>query len=114
MDSLIKLSGVDGRLNMFYSTPELYTRAKAAEIREGNITLQVKHDDFFPYADGAHQYWTGYYTSRPALKRYIRRTSAIVQFSRQLGAVSPVAGYAAQLRRCEEMQGGLQHHDEYT
>jgi len=24
------------------------------------------------YADGANAYWTGFFTSRPALKRYIR------------------------------------------
>lgn len=24
------------------------------------------------YADGANAYWTGFFTSRPALKRYVR------------------------------------------
>lgn len=28
--------------------------------------------DFFPYRDGAHSFWTGFYTSRVALKGRIR------------------------------------------
>jgi hypothetical protein len=39
---------------------------KAAEER--NIAWTVKTDDFFPYADCPHCFWTGYFTSRPALK----------------------------------------------
>lgn len=39
---------------------------KAAE--EKNIAWTVKTDDFFPYADCPHCFWTGYFTSRPALK----------------------------------------------
>ena len=32
----------------------------------------VKTDDFKPYADEQHAFWSGYFTSRPALKRYER------------------------------------------
>lgn len=39
----------------------------------------VKTDDFFPYADGPHQFWTGYFTSRPAFKRYERLSSNFLQ-----------------------------------
>lgn len=39
----------------------------------------LKTDDFFPYADGPHQFWTGYFTSRPALKRYERLSSNFLQ-----------------------------------
>lgn len=41
----------------------------------------MKHDDFFPYADGPHQFWTGYFTSRPALKRYERLSNNFLQVS---------------------------------
>ena len=76
MDALIKLSKIDGRLNMFYSTPEMYADSKAAEVASGNASFGLKLDDFFPYADGDHNYWTGFYTSRPAFKRFIRAQSA--------------------------------------
>jgi len=33
-----------------------------------NKTYMVKKDDFFPYANNPYSYWTGYFTSRPAIK----------------------------------------------
>jgi hypothetical protein len=47
-----------------------------------------KTDDFFPYASVPFQYWTGYYTSRPALKRYERYANNILQVTRQLNGFS--------------------------
>ncbi len=47
-----------------------------------------KTDDFFPYANAPFQYWTGYYTSRPALKRYERYANNILQVTRQLNGFS--------------------------
>ncbi len=47
-----------------------------------------KTDDFFPYANRAHSYWTGYFTSRPALKHYERHTNNILQVTRQLNALA--------------------------
>lgn len=39
----------------------------------------VKQDDFFPYADGPHKFWTGFFSSRPALKRYERLSYNFLQ-----------------------------------
>uniref|UniRef100_A0A7N2L521 DYW domain-containing protein n=1 Tax=Quercus lobata TaxID=97700 RepID=A0A7N2L521_QUELO len=58
----------DGRVNALYSTPSIYTDAKYA-IDE---SWPTKTDYFFPYADSANAYWIGYFTSRPASKRYVR------------------------------------------
>lgn len=33
-----------------------------------------KNDDFFPYADKEKCYWTGYFTSKPAFKGFVRYT----------------------------------------
>lgn len=49
----------------------------------------VKKDDFFPYADGPHMFWTGYFSSRPALKRYERLSYNFLQVG---GRQAPVAG----------------------
>ena len=46
----------------------------------------LKTDDFFPYADAAHSYWTGYFTSRAASKRLIRGATSYLQAARQLEA----------------------------
>ncbi len=38
--------------------------------------------DFFPYANDNWSYWSGYYTSRPALKRFVRRSSGLLHAAR--------------------------------
>ncbi|GAB1293420.1 Lysosomal alpha-mannosidase [Apodemus speciosus] len=76
----------------------------------------VKKDDFFPYADGPHMFWTGYFSSRPALKRYERLSYNFLQVCNQLEAlVGPRAnvgpygsGDSAPLK---EAMAVLQHHD---
>jgi len=70
MDKLINLINTDPNngLNLFYSTPDNYTQA----VYSAGLAWTNKTDDFFPYADDPHSYWTGYFTSRPTLKGYVR------------------------------------------
>ncbi|MCO5552105.1 hypothetical protein L7F22_005615 [Adiantum nelumboides] len=70
----------DGRVNAFYSTPSIYTDEKFA----ANESWPLKQDDFFPYADCPHCYWTGYFTSRPALKGFVRSLSNYFMLARQI------------------------------
>ena len=39
--------------------------------RQG-LSYPIKTDDFFPYKEDG--YWTGYFTSRPAFKGFVRKT----------------------------------------
>jgi len=55
-----------------HSTFEEYTEAVMKEFMEGDIQIPVKTDDFFPYADKNRFFWTGFFTSRPRFKYYIR------------------------------------------
>ncbi|XP_027348900.1 alpha-mannosidase At3g26720-like [Abrus precatorius] len=80
MDKFIHYVNQDGRVNALYSTPSIYTDAKYA----ANEYWPLKVDDFFPYADHPNAYWTGYFTSRPALKGYVRVMSGYYQVARQL------------------------------
>lgn len=48
-------------------------------MQPGFPRRSLKTDDFFPYADGPHQFWTGYFTSRPAFKRYERLSNNFLQ-----------------------------------
>ncbi|CAI7761870.1 unnamed protein product [Closterium sp. NIES-54] len=64
----------DGRVNALYSTPSIYLDAK----QQADEIWPVKTGDFFPYADAPHAYWTGFYSSRPAFKRYVRSCSALL------------------------------------
>ena len=55
-----------------YSTPSEYISA----VHSHDLVWPSKTDDFFPYGAGAHDYWTGYFTSRANAKAYARRTSS--------------------------------------
>ncbi|KAF7652581.1 hypothetical protein LDENG_00095180 [Lucifuga dentata] len=68
------------KVNVLYSTPSCYLQ----ELHRANLTWALKTDDFFPYADDAHDFWTGYFTSRPALKRYERLSNSNLQTCNQL------------------------------
>lgn len=80
MDKLIHYVNLDGRVNALYSTPSVYLDAKYA----ADQSWPLKTEDYFPYADGPNAYWTGYFTSRPAFKRYVREMSGYYLTSRQL------------------------------
>ncbi|XP_062075762.1 alpha-mannosidase At3g26720-like [Humulus lupulus] len=80
MDKFIHYVNQDGRVNALYSTPSLYTDAKHATDEK----WPLKTDDFFPYADHPNAYWTGYFTSRPGLKGYVRALSGYYLTARQL------------------------------
>ncbi|XP_053232372.1 lysosomal alpha-mannosidase [Podarcis raffonei] len=119
MDKLIKhvnakqLNG--SHVNVLYSTPSCYLW----ELNKANISWTVKYDDFFPYADGPHQFWTGYFTSRPALKRYERLSNNFLQVCNQLevlaGAQANAGPYGnASSSVLRQAMGVAQHHDAVT
>jgi alpha-mannosidase len=77
LDKLMHYVNLDGRVNVFYSTPTLYTRAKNSDTSKlhlmQSLTYQLTHsltythtltlvaqvwptksDDWFPYADLKH------------------------------------------------------------
>ncbi|XP_020576421.1 alpha-mannosidase-like [Phalaenopsis equestris] len=80
MDKLINYVNEDGRIHALYSTPSIYTDAKYAS----NEAWPLKTDDYFPYANAPNAYFTGYYTSRPTFKRFVRVLSAYYLAARQL------------------------------
>ncbi|KAH9627166.1 hypothetical protein KSS87_018406 [Heliosperma pusillum] len=107
MDKLIHYVNLDGRINALYSTPSVYTDAKHA----ANETWPVKTDDFFPYADRANAYWTGYFTSRPAFKGYVRMMSGYYLAARQLEFLKGRNGSVSQTETLAAALAISQHHD---
>lgn len=119
------------RVNIFYSNPEYYTDCKHRETQtakstssehgEGGGTVQwsVKKDDFFPYSDGAHSFWTGYFTSRASFKRFERVSSGFLLAARQIQTLLTDAtmfvprgsSYSSPLYPLEDALGISQHHD---
>lgn len=119
------------QINLIYSTPSCYIQAVNDAAASNNIEFPLKTDDFFPYASGGHNYWTGYFTSRPNAKHFERTTSKILQViyyventinlikfqaAKQLTAFSKVNGedHEADLTLLKEAVGILQHHDAIT
>ena len=85
-DKLIHYARMDGRVNLVYSTPSIYSAAKMkARVPD---SWEIRRDDMFPLADKRHQYWTGYFTSRPALKRQVRTASGLLNAARQIEVLS--------------------------
>ncbi|CAF4750611.1 unnamed protein product [Rotaria sp. Silwood1] len=93
-------------INVFYSTPSCYLYA----LNKAEKKWSTKTDDFFPYASTPSVYWTGYYTSRPALKRYERYANNILQVTRQLNGFSQ-SNLRNLIFDLSEAMGLAQHHD---
>ena len=55
-------------INLLYSTPRLYVET----INKMKVNYGEETYDFFPYADEIDAYWTGYFTSRIAIKYNIK------------------------------------------
>lgn len=69
-------------IHLLYSTPSCYVQARGSDLDN----VPVKKDDFFPYASDPHAYWTGYFSSRPTSKYFIRETSRWLQFGRVISS----------------------------
>nr|XP_046229733.1 lysosomal alpha-mannosidase [Scatophagus argus] len=100
------------KVNVLYSTPSCYLQ----ELHRTNLTWPLKTDDFFPYADDAHDFWTGYFTSRPALKRYERISNSYLQTCNQLevlgGPVSRKGPFGeGDSQTMKKAMAVAQHHD---
>ncbi|XP_075400879.1 lysosomal alpha-mannosidase-like [Tenrec ecaudatus] len=117
LDKLIQLVNAQqqakgSRVHVLYSTPACYLQ----ELNKANLTWWVKQDDFFPYADAPHEFWTGYFSSRPALKRYERLSYNFLQVCNQLEALAGHAANAGPFGSgnsgpLREAMAVLQHHD---
>ncbi|KAL4437798.1 hypothetical protein ABPG77_005710 [Micractinium sp. CCAP 211/92] len=112
LDKLIHHVNADGRVNAFYSTPARYVAAKHGY----GARWPLKEDDFFPYADFPHAFWTGYFTSRPTSKGYVRAATSYLQGARQLEAFVglPRKEGGPTTEALEEAVSLLQHHDAVT
>eukprot|EP01061_Rhynchopus_euleeides_P019355 TRINITY_DN317_c0_g1_i1.p1 TRINITY_DN317_c0_g1~~TRINITY_DN317_c0_g1_i1.p1 ORF type:complete len:1106 (+),score=505.33 TRINITY_DN317_c0_g1_i1:99-3416(+) len=86
LDKLIHYINQNASVNAFYSTPSLYVEQK----QKANLTWEVRRDDIFPLGDGPHHYWSGYFTSRPALKKQVHVASNFLNAARQLEVISGV------------------------
>eukprot|EP00092_Neocalanus_flemingeri_P035232 GFUD01038336.1.p1 GENE.GFUD01038336.1~~GFUD01038336.1.p1 ORF type:complete len:974 (+),score=218.88 GFUD01038336.1:74-2995(+) len=97
------------KINVMYSTPSCYLKS----LHSSNKTWTVKSDDFFPYASDPHAYWTGYFTSRPALKGMIRQANSLLQACKQIHSRHGTIGDKG-LETAKRSVAVNQHHDAVT
>ncbi|KAE9449025.1 hypothetical protein C3L33_19078, partial [Rhododendron williamsianum] len=97
----------DGRVNALYSTPSIYTDSKHA----AKELWPLKTGDFFPYADRENAYWTGYFTSRPAFKGYVRMMSGYYLAARQLEFFKGRSSSGPNVDALADALAIAQHHD---
>jgi hypothetical protein len=116
-------------VNIFYSSPEYYTKCKYEEMQASSpeedsgesisqkVSVSIKEDDFFPYSDSKHSFWTGYFTSRTGFKRMERVASTFLMAARQIQALQDYTVMAKQstceegIRQLADASGVAQHHD---
>ncbi|CAI5743879.1 unnamed protein product [Peronospora destructor] len=106
MDKIIHYVNQDARVNVLYSNLSYYTDAKRAE----GLSWSVKTDDFFPYGSERDGYWSGFFTSRPSLKRFARVANTLLQQVRQLDAVYQ-SHHSSTFVALQRAVGLMQHHD---
>ena len=98
-------------VHVFYSTPSCYLKS----LQESGLTWPTKTDDFFPYASDPHAYWSGYFTSRPASKRFIREAEIYSKLLSQLTVLRHDERHVVEeLSKLRETVGIIQHHDAVT
>ena len=98
------------KVKVFYSTPTRYVEA----IHAANLTWEVKTDDFFPYANCPFCYWTGYFTSRPGLKGYVRELNSFLQTCRHMEFFTKGDHHGLSSDKLTKAVGLAQHHDAVT
>lgn len=87
----------------------------------------VLSGDFFPYSDRNHEYWTGYYTTRPFDKRFQREVQSHIQaadiattltfaFYKRWGldTQEKFFHYSSIMQSAHRAQGQFLHHDAIT
>ena len=111
-------------MKMIYSTPSQYFESV---LKSGAKFDTHSNYDFFPYADNAHCYWTGYFSSRANLKGLIKQLGLYVNITNRLlfeiftGNEGKMKNNKKIIKKAidciyfaREKLGVLQHHDAVT
>ena len=112
--------GTNEKINFFYSTPEKYFQYMKEELEKSGKNLDtLTHKDFYPLRTDC--YWTGYFTSRPYLKGFIRKASnafysfsKYFSFNRFINTNSLRQKIYSDLKELREAVALAQHHDAIT
>ncbi|PRP73196.1 lysosomal alpha-mannosidase-like [Planoprotostelium fungivorum] len=116
MDKLIDYINSNPTYNMTlrYAFVSDYVR----DVNRLNLTWSTFRGDFFPLADVFDRFWTGFYTSRPAFKQYVRKSDAALATAEVTlamgsltGAVKNVTSSEDEIQKLREATSIATHHD---
>ena len=110
LDQMIKYANsIQDEIYLLYSTPDCYVKSV---YNSGLKWTHTESDDFFPYADRFNDFWSGYFTSRPAFKYLMVYANSVLQTCKQLIAKADiyVEGHVL-LKDLEEAVAIGLHHD---
>nr|XP_054773822.1 lysosomal alpha-mannosidase-like isoform X1 [Lytechinus pictus] len=110
LDKLIKYVNAkedETGIHLLYSTPSCYVY----NLNNANKIWTTKKEDFMPYGDAPHNFWGGYFVSRPSIKGYVRESNNILQVCKQLESLKNTQSSSESLR---EAMAVAQHHDAVT
>eukprot|EP00998_Keelungia_sp_KM082_P012717 NODE_90_length_2706_cov_70.163242_g86_i0.p1 GENE.NODE_90_length_2706_cov_70.163242_g86_i0~~NODE_90_length_2706_cov_70.163242_g86_i0.p1 ORF type:complete len:876 (-),score=216.77 NODE_90_length_2706_cov_70.163242_g86_i0:77-2323(-) len=111
IDKIIKYANEDGRVNVLYSDPNIYTWA----MNQADEVMPLKDDDdYMPLQDEPGAFWSGFFTSRPTLKRFVFVANKLLQTARQIAAVAGVASNGGMFDSLQAAIGLGVHHDAIT
>ncbi|XP_046352369.2 lysosomal alpha-mannosidase-like isoform X2 [Haliotis rufescens] len=114
IDNLIKHINAQqnngGKVNVLYSTPTCYINSVNREA----ATFETISTDFFPYGIIPNTYWTGFFTSRPGLKRHVKTASSLLQTCKMLAVFAELKDSERGVDDLKEAVAILQHHDAIT
>jgi lysosomal alpha-mannosidase len=104
---------------MRYSTLADYFDTVQEWISKNKVEWPVYNGDFFPYADNAASYWTGYFSSRLNVKRASRQAESFLKNTEAIAALSlitkknslPLSVIMSNITLLREGQAIVQHHD---
>jgi hypothetical protein len=112
------------RMRVQYATlAEYFAALRAWESADPGHVFPAWQGDLLPYSETPGTDWTGFFTSRPALKAAIRFHHALLRASEQLFAVAAASGSLLPQQRqtlwpqvglAREAQALVQHHDAVT
>lgn len=119
------------KYHFVYSTVQQYLDALGAERTRLNFDWPTYEGDFFPLvSEQPGHAWTGYYTTRPNLKKLIREFSGLQQLSTTLYGLLlleslserqhptdptvQVATFKSQVEALSQMSAKMMHHDTIT
>ncbi len=116
VENRMEQSGNVRTVNLRHTSENMATNRRGLQESD-RVQWSVKQDDFFPYSDCPNCFWTGYFTSRPALKRFERVGSSFLMAARQIEAMLDYDGKVDReecidpLHQLEDAHAVLQHHD---